>query len=179
MSVIPGKTVNTECKQCDTTFTFIKKGLWNGKILSGIYCSEECKEKFKANQRRESQIQKNVHPPRVDPELQAKLLAENYRTLEPVKMVKSSPANVARTLYDKKRPQRLAPVTSVKYKQNYIDNEPVIYVNKPKSLFTCPEPTKRVFASYEVAQSFINLHHTGDTKIHPYECKCGELHIGH
>lgn len=43
----------------------------------------------------------------------------------------------------------------------------------------CPTPLKKVHVTVEKALEFIAEHHAGDSKIKPYTCGCGALHLGH
>lgn len=43
----------------------------------------------------------------------------------------------------------------------------------------CPHPEKRIYPNKKSAKQFIREKYPDDRKIHPYNCRCGSLHIGH
>ena len=43
----------------------------------------------------------------------------------------------------------------------------------------CPKPYKMTFATVELGQAFIDVTFPEDSKIKPYPCPCGAIHIGH
>lgn len=43
----------------------------------------------------------------------------------------------------------------------------------------CPHPEKRIYPNKKRAKQFIREKYPDDRKIHPYNCRCGSLHIGH
>jgi hypothetical protein len=43
----------------------------------------------------------------------------------------------------------------------------------------CPKPHKLIHKSFSTAWDFIFENHAEDVTIHPYNCECGSVHIGH
>lgn len=119
--------------------------------------------------------------------------AKKQATMEPLKVTldtgfaKPMPFSLEKSL---KRQARKAKRFSTRGKyQKHISKKDRFFENvevdfdlvrpDPSVAGLCPHPEKKVYITRNQARRVIKAFHPFDKEIHPYECDCGAIHIGH